>query len=128
MKQRTRILFLTVLTCVLLIGSSAGPGQSLPTEASAWKRVATEPILAPSGDSWEAAGTFNPAVIRYGNKIVMLYRAQDGKGTSRLGYASSDDGVHFMRRPEPVLSPEAPYEENGGVEDPRLVKIGKTFT
>jgi predicted GH43/DUF377 family glycosyl hydrolase len=32
-----------------------------------------------------------------------------------------------MRRAEPVLSPEAPYEENGGVEDPRLVKIGKTF-
>jgi predicted GH43/DUF377 family glycosyl hydrolase len=127
MKQRTRILFLTVLTSVFLIGSSAGPGQSLRTEPSTWKRVATEPILAPSGDSWEAAGTFNPAVIRYENKIVMLYRAQDGKGTSRLGYASSDDGVHFMRRAEPVLSPEAPYEENGGVEDPRLVKIGKTF-
>jgi predicted GH43/DUF377 family glycosyl hydrolase len=57
----------------------------------------------------------------------MLYRAQDASGTSRLGYASSDDGIHFTRRAEPVFSPEAPYEENGGVEDPRLVKIGKTF-
>src|SRR5882762_2946130 len=127
MKQRTLILFLPVLACVLLTWSSAARGQSQRIEPSRWRRIATEPILAPSGNSWESAGTFNPAVIRYGNKIVMLYRAQDGKGTSRLGYASSDDGVHFMRRAEPVLSPEAPYEENGGVEDPRLVKIGKTF-
>lgn len=57
----------------------------------------------------------------------MLYRAQDGKGTSRLGYASSSDAVHFKRRPEPVLSPEAEYEKDGGVEDPRLVKIDNTF-
>ena len=27
----------------------------------------------------------------------------------------------------PVLSPEAPYEADGGVEDPRLVQIGRTF-
>jgi predicted GH43/DUF377 family glycosyl hydrolase len=127
MKQRAPILFLAVLTCVLLSWSPAGAAQNLRIERSTWKRVASEPILAPSGNSWESAGTFNPAVIRHGNKIVMLYRAQDGNGTSRLGYASSDDGVHFMRHAEPVLSPEAPYEENGGVEDPRLIKIGRTF-
>lgn len=57
----------------------------------------------------------------------MLYRAQDAKGTSRLGYASSEDGLHFTPRAEPVLSPETPYEEVGGVEDPRLIKIGRTF-
>ena len=34
----------------------------------------------------------------------MLYRAQDKHGTSRLGYAESSDGVHFKRRPQPVLS------------------------
>ena len=57
----------------------------------------------------------------------MLYRAQDAKGTSRLGYAESSDGIHFQRRPEPVLSPEADYEKDGGVEDPRLVSIGGTY-
>jgi len=57
----------------------------------------------------------------------MLYRAQDAAGTSRLGYAESTDGIHFTRRPEPVLSPEAPYEKDGGVEDPRLQKFGDTF-
>ena len=57
----------------------------------------------------------------------MLYRAQDQAGTSRLGYAESKDGIHFARRPEPVLSPETDYEKDGGVEDPRLVKFGATY-
>jgi len=57
----------------------------------------------------------------------MLYRAQDVSGTSRLGYAESTDGIHFTRRSQPVLSPEADYEKDGGVEDPRLVKFVKTY-
>jgi predicted GH43/DUF377 family glycosyl hydrolase len=57
----------------------------------------------------------------------MLYRAQDAAGTSRLGYAESTDGIHFTRRPDPVLSPETGYEKDGGVEDPRLQKFGDTF-
>ena len=52
----------------------------------------------------------------------MLYRAQDRAGISRIGYASSTDGLHFTRRPEPVFTPVMPYEQRG-VEDPRLVEI-----
>ena len=91
------------------------------------QRSSDQPILKPQGTTWESAGVFNPAVVKYGGKFVMLYRAQDAAGTSRIGYAGSDDGVHFTRRPEPVLSPEAPYEKDGGVEDPRLVKIGPLY-
>jgi predicted GH43/DUF377 family glycosyl hydrolase len=91
------------------------------------QRSSDQPILKPQGTTWESAGVFNPAVVKYGGKFVMLYRAQDAAGTSRIGYASSDDGVHFTHRPEPVLSPEAPYEKDGGVEDPRLVKIGALY-
>jgi len=36
-------------------------------------------------------------------------------------------GIHFTRRAEPVLSPEADYEIDGSVEDPRLQKLGDTF-
>src|SRR5260370_12689723 len=57
----------------------------------------------------------------------MLYRAQDAAGTSRLGYAESTDGIHFTRRPDPVLSPETGYEKAGGVEAQRFQKFGATF-
>jgi predicted GH43/DUF377 family glycosyl hydrolase len=95
---------------------------------SAWRRLSNTPIISPQGTGWEAAGTFNPAVIRRGGKIVMLYRAQDAAGTSRLGYAESEDGIHFTRRAEPVLVPEADYERDGGVEDPRLVEIAGRYS
>ena len=94
---------------------------------NSWHRASNAPILSPRGDGWESAGTFNPAVITHQGKFVMLYRAQDKNGTSRLGYAESRDGIHFTRRSEPVLSPEADYEKDGGVEDPRLVKFDDTY-
>lgn len=92
-----------------------------------WKRVSNDPIITPQGDGWESAGAFNPAVVVHDGRIVMLYRAQDRNGTSRLGYATSADGIRFTRRPEPVLSPETDYERDGGIEDPRLVKIDDTY-
>jgi len=92
-----------------------------------WTRLSPVPIVSPRGDGFESAGTFNPAVVKKDGKFVMLYRAQDQKGTSSLGYATSVDGIHFVRRPEPVLISDTPYEKGGGVEDPRLVKFGGTF-
>jgi beta-1,2-mannosidase len=92
-----------------------------------WSRLYVDPIVSPKGDGFESAGTFNPSVVKKDGKFVMLYRAQDRKGTSALGYATSDDGIHFTRRPEPVMVSEAPYEKGGGVEDPRMQKIGDTY-
>jgi beta-1,2-mannosidase len=92
-----------------------------------WRRASDVPILSPQGSTWESEGTFNPAVVTRDGKFVMLYRAQDSAGTSRLGYAESNDGIHFTRRAEPVLSPEAEYEKEGGVEDPRLQRFGDTY-
>jgi hypothetical protein len=92
-----------------------------------WTRLVSPPILSPQGNGFESAGTFNPAVVKKDGRFVMLYRAQDHQGTSSLGYATSDDGMHFNRQPTPVLTAEAPYEKGGGVEDPRLQKFGDTY-
>ena len=69
------------------------------------------PLISPSGSGAAYAGTFNPAAVRVGNKTVLLYREQDKSGTSRIGYASSTDGVHFKLRSRPVLQPETDYEK-----------------
>lgn len=91
------------------------------------QRVADTPLIAPSGHGIAAAGTFNPAAVQVGDRTILLYREQDKGGTSRIGYASSRDGIHFHIRPQPVLTPEAPYERGGGVEDPRLIRIASTW-
>jgi len=96
--------------------------------AARWTRLNNgNPILTPKGDGFESAGVFNPSVVKKDGKFIMLYRAQDKAGTSRLGYAHSADGIHFIRKAEPVLVPETDYERGGGVEDPRIVEIGRTF-
>jgi predicted GH43/DUF377 family glycosyl hydrolase len=83
--------------------------------------------MRPSAASFESAGVFNPAVVKKGSEFVMIYRAQDQNGTSRLGYATSLDGINFERRSTPVMEPKEEYEKEGGVEDPRLVKINDTY-
>jgi predicted GH43/DUF377 family glycosyl hydrolase len=116
----SRILLLASAALLVAAQRHAAPFEN-------WSRISPQPILAPQGNTWESAGTFNPTVVVHDGKIVMLYRAQDKNGTSRLGYATSTDGLHFTRRPNPVLSPDTDYEREGGLEDPRLVKIGDTY-
>ena len=113
--------------CAILLFAFTALGAVFAPPFGPWSRLSSEPILSPQGIGFESAGTFNPAVVKANGKFIMLYRAQDSKGASSLGYATSDDGIHFGRRPEPVMVAEAPYEKRGGVEDPRLVRLGHTY-
>ncbi len=80
--------------------------------------------------AWESNDTFNPAATIYDEEIVVLYRAEDksgigiGRRTSRLGYATSADGVTFQRRSTPVFYPDNDSQKSlewpGGCEDPRI--------
>jgi predicted GH43/DUF377 family glycosyl hydrolase len=95
------------------------------------ERLSTQPLLRPSeqgsAQSWYSFGIFNPTAIKRNGKTVLLFRAQDDKHTSRIGYSESADGVHFAVRPDPILSPETDYEKGGGLEDPRVVEINGTY-
>ena len=113
------------------------------------------PILKPTPDQkffcplsqkemlWEERNVFNPAAVVKGDKIYLFYRAQDISGTSRIGLATSTDGLHFVRSAKPVFYPDddkmKKYEwsfkkrsmfnfKDGckdcfdGVEDPRIIE------
>lgn len=82
---------------------------------------------------WESGAAFNPAATVKDNKIVVLYRAEDLSGTlkigghtSRIGYATSTDGLHLKKRSTPVLFPandnRKPHDWPGGSEDPRVAR------
>jgi len=83
--------------------------------------------------AWEALHAFNPAAVVRDGKVVVIYRAEDDSGemkigmhTSRLGMATSSDGVTFVRQAEPVFYPADDAQKSrewpGGVEDPRIVE------
>jgi beta-1,2-mannobiose phosphorylase / 1,2-beta-oligomannan phosphorylase len=97
-------------------------------------RFADNPIVSPRPEhEWEAKATFNPAAIDLGGRVHLLYRAMSSDDASTVGYASSEDGLHFDERlDEPVYVPREPFEQkaapgNSGCEDARLVLFGDTI-
>jgi beta-1,2-mannosidase len=97
------------------------------------------PVLGPNAHSrwdcalagtvaWEEKDVFNPAALVRDGIVHLFYRAEDsvGKhlGTSRIGLATSPDGLGFCRETAPVLYPHTDenhrYEWEGGCEDPRI--------
>ena len=69
-------------------------------------RFPQNPILSPTLLEWESEAVFNPAAFCDNGRVHLLYRALGPDGVSRIGYASSSDGVHFDERlPYPVYEP-----------------------
>jgi len=80
--------------------------------------------------AWAAKDVFNPAAVVLDGMVRLLVRAEDDvgpcAGTSRLGLATSADGVRFSMEESPVLFPDRDrwqeLEWPGGIEDPRIVE------
>jgi predicted GH43/DUF377 family glycosyl hydrolase len=80
--------------------------------------------------AWAAKDAFNPGAVVHEGRVCLLVRAEDhvGRyaGASRIGLATSADGLHFELEPEPVLAPGddrwQAWEWPGGCEDPRVVE------
>lgn len=110
------------------------------------KRSPQNPIMSPRPYSWESRAVFNPGALLSGGRVHLFYRALGDDGISRIGYASSLDGLDFkerlsypiyffneaeeMKKHWPFTSPARPiYNRNlyssgggwGGCEDPRMV-------
>lgn len=111
-------------------------------------RSAQNPIIKPGQYAWESQAVFNPGVVSSGGRIHLFYRALGADGISRIGYASSKDGINFderlsypvyflkndeeMKKHWPFTSPSRPQYDTalyasgggwGGCEDPRTVLI-----
>lgn len=140
----------------------SGPKNAQTIQQNEWqltgfvKADSINPILKPSVapafkcpitsqlTHWEARNVLNPAAIVKDDKVYLFYRAQDSSGTSRIGLAISEDGLHFQKKEIPVFFPDKDsmkvFEWNkfksadkkktpdkiatyfDGVEDPRLIE------
>ena len=103
------------------------------------------PILSPNPQNWwESEAVFNPAAIVHDERVHLFYRALGRDGISRIGHATSGDGINFGGRtlaldPSEILLESAARRRHGprayspdvyasgggwgGFEDPRAVKI-----
>jgi predicted GH43/DUF377 family glycosyl hydrolase len=143
--RRHNLTLITAATLTLALLGAAKPDWQI----GPFTRPTNAPVITPNKASlftdpitktpihWESLHTFNPAAIVRDNKIYVLYRAEDdtgkmqiGEHTSRLGLATSTDGITFTRLPEPVFYPAPDAQQSrewpGGVEDPRIVESEDT--
>jgi predicted GH43/DUF377 family glycosyl hydrolase len=105
------------------------------------RKLWQNPIMRPGTHAWQGEAVLNPAAIQLAGRTHLVYRAVGTDGVSRLGYASSADGIFFddhlpypvyvardlrkmpngSRRYSPVQYPSG--GSWGGCEDPRMVLL-----
>ncbi|WP_285650091.1 glycoside hydrolase family 130 protein [Allomuricauda sp. NBRC 101325] len=97
-------------------------------ETSTFKDPITDKVV-----HWESMATFNPAAIVKEDSIFVLYRAEEKLGEkeigghrSRIGMATTSDGITHKKWPHPVFysnnDKQKDNEWPGGIEDPRIVE------
>lgn len=150
MMQKERVVIISLLM-LLAIACNTGSNKVAEKDSTGnWamldfvKADSVNPVLVPGANqfvdpitkksiAWEAKDVFNPAIVVRHDTLFMLYRAQDKiglpGGTSRIGLATSVDGLHFAKTSAPVFYPDndslKKYEWQGGAEDPRIVEDDK---
>lgn len=105
------------------------------------KKSSHNPIIRPGTTPWTAEAVMNPAAIVLNGRTHLIYRAIGMDGISRLGYASSPNGIVFddqFNYPAYVANQSSSMPKNlrhyspmtypsggswGGCEDPRMAVI-----
>lgn len=75
-------------------------GVAISEDAERW-RISPQPII-PLGapGEWDAVQTSNPSVLVEENRFRMWYQGVDERHCYRIGYAESDDGWTWHKRPD----------------------------
>ncbi len=148
--------FFIVLCIVVIIGILwlifwKNPRKSRLSQRTSYNltRSVQNPLITPRpNQDWEAEGTFNPGAVTDRNGLIHLfYRAIGRDGVSRIGHATTTNGIGLQNRSAyPVYQPVKGYglanagETGGpavydpliyvsgggwaGAEDPRAVRLG----
>ncbi len=100
-------------------------GYATSTDGIHWSDYPSNPVLSPGSFWWESTDVYGPCVVRDGSTLKMWYTGVEGY-IDKIGYATSSDGVTWVKNAEPVLS-LGPGWDAGEVFIPRVLKHGGAF-
>jgi len=90
-----------------------------------WTKYPNNPVLD-RGSWWEGYNVWDPTVIRVGSEYKMWYGGDDGN-VARIGYATSVDGINWVKSPSnPVISLTMPWESKGAYS-PDVIRVGNEY-
>ena len=104
-------------------------GVALSGDGIHWKKHPGNPLIAPSrnitSDEFDNVHCHTPTVLyrrQATPRYQMWYSGYQNNSGNRIGYASSDDGLHWVRRREPVLDYGKPDEfDDRGLRSPNVI-------
>lgn len=114
MNKKISIGTIAIATIILLSGCVEEP----PVASGEWEKFEGNPVLAHGPDgAWDYHKT-DPTVLKDNGRYKMWYGTanQEGKHTV-IGYAESDNGIDWVKNPEPVLLPGPDDSWDAGYED-----------
>ena len=114
--KTTSVLILTVLIPMLSLFPAAH------ADSGQWVKYAGNPILTPTPGSWDGDYVTTPTVL-YDGKIFRMWYQGGFSGVTSIGYATSNDGVKWVKHGAPVLTPGA-----DGAWDDSAVSLGSVIT
>jgi hypothetical protein len=105
-------------------------GYATSTDGKLWTKQGSLPSLDPSTD-WEGGpnGEVSPNSILIENGVFKLWYHSFGlDGKRRIGYATSTNGLAWVKRSTPVLNVGPPgSREDQHVVEPRVFKLGSEY-
>ena len=88
------------------LGLATGP------DGLQWERLEANPVLEPAG-GWEKASIMCPHVLYENGKFRIWYSGGEMYEPDAIGYAESEDGIHWLHEPSnPVLRPTEGWESD----------------
>ncbi len=99
-RVKTDVVFL-----VILLGLSL-PTISIDTVRAGhdpWTKSGS-PILSPTPSGWDTPQVWVPRIL-YGGNLFRMWYLGGPDAQSKVGYATSSDGIHWTKNPNPVLQP-----------------------
>jgi predicted GH43/DUF377 family glycosyl hydrolase len=106
-------------------------GYATSADGITWlKDTVHNPVMGPGTSAWEAGGPDYPSVMPVPGGYKMWYTGWDASGVGRIGYATSADGITWVKDTvhNPVLSTGATGQwDEGLIGEPVVVRIGSAY-
>lgn len=99
---------------------------------SGWQEYPGNPVIRGTPGAWDSPNMGTPHVIKDGDTYKMWYTGNSGVTLGRtyvsIGYATSADGIHWTKHPDPVIRTGADVDPNlEYVHSPYVLKDGDTL-
>jgi predicted GH43/DUF377 family glycosyl hydrolase len=108
-------------------GSVWRTGLATSTDSGVTWTKQAKPVLGLGGWATQYIAA-NGAAISFNGQVLYFFQGEDSNGVTKIGLATSSDGVNFTMQPNPVLNVEAPGSwDDTAVGDPYIVQFGNTL-